>query len=391
MKLRVGVVGYGFRIAGIVSENFPGLDPDIQIVGVVDPNEAKVRERLLEHDRDSVTFYKSLDKMVREANLDGLMIGTRCHQHTKLAINAAQYDIPLFLEKPVAINMRQATSLEKAFSSSKCEVLVSFPLRMSPLCEFAKEKIHDGAIGEPQHVHASNCVPYGTVYWEEDYRDYSITQGLFLQKATHDLDYLSYLMDSPIVRVAAMANFGKVFGGNKPSGLVCSKCKKQDTCLESPKNRRRNGSGGILEDHPCVFSVDCGSLETGTNEDCSSVLMEFASGAHGVYSQVFYSRRDAAARGATLSGYMGTISFDWYRDELTHVRHHHPFSDTCKAGGGAAHFGGDMELARNFVEMMQGKAKSRCPIHVGIQSAYTCLAAKESVSKGKFVAVRQAE
>ena len=72
------------------------------------------------------------------------------------------------------------------------------------------------------------------------------------------------------------------------------------------------------------------------NEDSSSALLEFASGAHGVYTQVFYARRDAATRGATISGYRGTLSFDWYTNELKRVRHHAPFSDTIKAGGGAS-------------------------------------------------------
>ena len=256
----------------------------------------------------------------------------------------------------------------------------------------AHELIRDGAVGTPEHVHAVNYVPYGAIYWEEEYRNFEITQGLFLQKATHDFDYLSYLMGSPIVRAAAMANYGRVFGGDKPAGLTCAECDEQDTCLESPQNRIRNKSvdwGPMLRSHPCVFSVDSGSPETQTNEDCSSALLEFANGTHGLYSQVFFARRDSAARGATVSGYMGTVSFDWYRNELKRFRHHGLYSDTTKAGPGASHFGGDDELARNFLAVVQGKADSRTPIKLGIQSVYTCLAAKESAETGKFVTVRQ--
>jgi len=138
-----------------------------------------------------------------------------------------------------------------------------------------------------------------------------------------------------------------------------------------------------------VYSVDCGSLETGTNEDCSSALVEFASGAHGIYTQVFYARRDAATRGATVSGYMGTVRFDWYTNELLRVRHHTPFSATERAGHGASHFGGDAELAHDFIGLIQGKAVSRTPIEVGLRSIYACLAAKESAETGRFVKVRQ--
>jgi hypothetical protein len=187
-----------------------------------------------------------------------------------------------------------------------------------------------------------------------------------------------------------MWNRQRVFGGKMPAGLTCGKCDRQEHCLESPQNRHRNGSGGTAADHPCTFGVDCGTLETGTNEDCSSALLEFASGAHGVYSQVFFTRRDAGARGATISGYYGTVSFDWYSNTARRVRHHESFTDEVKAGSGASHFGGDAELADDFLALITGKSKrSRTPIETGIQSVYACLAARESAQTGQFVKVRQ--
>ena len=388
--MRLGVVGFGGRTGGLVYGPFREVAPDIQVVGVVDPDEKGVRKRLSEPDSKEAVFYETLEEMVRKAKLDALVIGTRCNLHTPYAIKAAKFDLPLYLEKPVAVSIKQANDLEDAFEKSKCKVVVSFPLRTSPLCAFAKNLIKNGAVGKPVHIMAWNYVTYGTVYWEELYRDYKITGGLFLQKATHDFDYMSYLMDSPIIRVGAMATFQEVFGGKKPSGLVCSKCNETDTCLESPLNRKLNNSGPHENDHHCVYSLDCGTTETGTNEDASSAVVEFASGAHGIYTQVFFSRRDAAARGSTVSGYLGTVEFDWYENSLRHIRHHQPFSDITKAGSGRSHFGGDLELAYDFFNLVKGKGQSRASIWAGIQSVYTCLAARESSLKNHFVKVRQA-
>ena len=387
--IRLGVIGYGRRIHHVIDGGFRRVEPDVRVVAVVDPDQAGVRSRLAECDRQDVVFYESVEAMMRGGRLDAIAIGTRCHLHTPYAVEVAGYDLPLFLEKPVSISMAQAIELERAFEHSRCPVVVSFPLRVSPLCELARQYIRDGAVGTPVHVAAVNYVPYGTCYWERQTRIFEITQGLFMQKATHDFDYLMYLMGEPIVRVAAMGTWRHVFGGDKRAGLTCSQCDEQATCLESPQNRRRNQTTGVHDDHPCVYSVDSGSLETGTNEDCSSALLEFASGAHGVYTQVFYARRDAAARGATVSGYMGTVSFDWYTNQLERVRHHAPFSALERAGEGAGHFGGDMELAYDFVGLIQGAAKSRTPIQTGLQSAFACLAAKASAETGQFVDVRQ--
>ncbi len=150
--------------------------------------------------------------------------------------------------------------------------------------------------------------------------------------------------------------------------------------------RNISGGGG---DHPCVFGEDIGTPETGMNEDSSSALLEFANGAKGVYTQVFFTRQ-SAERGAKVSGYHGTLEFDWYTNQMKYVRHHAPFSDVTKGAEGLGHFGGDDELAANFVDLIQGKAASKTPIQTGVQSAYTCLAAKQSAETGSFVEVRQA-
>lgn len=387
--VRLGVVGHGGRVSSMINYEMRPQDPDLKVVAIVDPDREGARARLPEQDRDGVAFYDTLDEMVRGAELDGLAIGTRCDLHTPYAIEASRYEIPLFLEKPVANSMEQALALEEAFSASACPVVVSFPLRVSPLCVMAHEMIELGAVGAPDHVMATNYVPYGTCYFDAFYRNYSVTQGLFLQKATHDFDYLMYLMDSPIVRIAAMATRGRIFGGDKPAGLVCSDCPEARECLESPENRKFNGAGGTLGDHPCVFGEEIGSPESGMNEDSSSALMEFANGAHGIYTQVFYTRRDAGTRGATVSGYYGTVSFDWYTNELKRVRHHDPFSDTVRAGDVGSHMGGDTQLARDFLGLIAGTRPSRTPIETGLQSVYACLAARDSALTGQFLEVRQ--
>jgi predicted dehydrogenase len=386
--IKLGVIGFGSRISSVINSVLREVDTDIRVVGIVDPNEKDARSRLADCDKD-VVFYKNVKEMISKANPDGVCVGTRCNLHAPYAVELAKYNLPIYLEKPVAVDMKQAISLETAFEKAKCPVVVSFPLRVSPICLMTKKYISEGAVGTPEHILGVNYVNYGTVYFDQMYRNFSVTQGLFLQKATHDFDYMEFLMGKPIVRVAAMWTRGHVFGGKKKAFLKCSECKETLTCLESPQNRKRNLSSGLLDDHYCDFAIDAGDPKKGMNEDSSSALLEFEDGSHGAYTQVFITRRDAAARGATISGYHGTIGFDWYKNEIKWVRHHAPFTDTIKADAGMSHFGGDLELAHDFIGVIKGTAKSRTPIWTGIQSVYACLAAKQSAQTGKFVSVRQ--
>lgn len=360
--IRLGIIGLGQRLAHMLA-CFQTSDPALQVVGVVDPDPAAVLERLPADKRAGIRFFNTLGELLREGRPDALAVGTRCDLHASYAIAAAATRLPLFLEKPVATTLEDARALERAFADAAGEVVVSFPLRVSALAEMTKAKLDAGAVGRLEHILAVNYVPYGNVYFDSWYRDQRITQGLFLQKATHDLDYVAHLVGSPIVRVAAMAQHGRVF---------------RDKSLEP--------AGG---DPTRLYHEHIGTPRSGMNEDASSALLEFANGVQGVYTQIFYTKHHGAARGATLSGKDGTLRFDWYRNELQHHRHAEPVTELTRPPEGLNHFGGDSVLADNFIAVIKGEARSASPISAGLRSVYACLAAKESAATGRFVHVQQ--
>jgi len=198
--MKLGIIGYGLRISGLL-EHFRHKAQDLVVCGIVDRDPEAARLRLPEDIRATTKFFSSMEELFRQSKPDALVIGTRCDSHFALAIEAAGYGVPLFLEKPVAINLDQAIALESAFQKSSSSVLVSFPLRTSALCRRAKQLLDQGAVGPVEHILATNYVSYGSVYFDTKFRDYSVTHGLFLQKATHDFDYLMWLAGASIVRV----------------------------------------------------------------------------------------------------------------------------------------------------------------------------------------------
>ena len=116
--IRLGVIGHGGRISGVIKYNLRAVEPEVRVVGIVDPDEKAAFDRLDERDKKEVAFFKSLHDLVRQAKPDALAIGTRCNLHAPYAIQAAQFDLPLYLEKPVATSMKQATALERAYEKS---------------------------------------------------------------------------------------------------------------------------------------------------------------------------------------------------------------------------------------------------------------------------------
>ncbi len=359
--MKLGIIGLGRRMSGVL-ELLRKFDPELEVTALVDTNPEGARQRLTEKERESVRFYDSVEALVRGASPDALAIGTRCDTHTDFAVAASKFPLPLFLEKPVSNSIEQALRLEAAYERSQSPVVVGFPLRVSTLAQRAGQLLKGGAVGRIEHVLAVNYVSYGNVYFDTWHRDYSVTQGLFLQKATHDFDYLSHLVGAPIVRVAAMHSLGRVY-------------RDKSTLTQKP-------------DPFSYYHEGIGTPESGMNEDASSALLEFANGAQGVYTQVFYSKR-APRRGATFSGHSGLLEFDWYANKITTHHHHAPFDDVSQGSGDDGHFGGDSALAKNFVAVVKEGAASIAPISGGLESVYACLAAKESAESGRFVSVRQ--
>lgn len=378
-KIKLGAIGYGSRVSYMVEsmlENTPGAE----ITAITDIDETGVKKRLAESNicYDNIRFYNNEDEMLDNEILDGIFIGTRCSMHTQLAIKVLGRDIPLFLEKPVSTKIPDLKKLQESASTSKSPVVVSFPLRVTPLVQLAKEIIDSGKIGTVENVLAYCQVPYAAVYYHSWYRDENETNGLFLQKATHDFDYINYILGIKPVCICAMKS-KQIFKGNKPAGLLCKDCDEFETCPESPKQMPTYG-GMMPHDGLCCFAVDTG------NEDSGSAIIRYESGMHVTYSQNFFTRNGGAARGARMSGYKGTIEFDWYTDEINVYMHHTPRVENYKIdSANLSHGGGDDVLVSNFAKLIKDKnAISVAPLESGILSALMCLKAKESAETNTF-------
>jgi len=375
--LKLGVIGCGTRMTGVVKKILAA--GEVTLTCVCDTDIERVKKvNLFEEKFSSVRYYSDAEEMLKNEELDGVCIGTRCSTHTKYALLVAKYNLPMFLEKPVCTTYEDLELL-KTIDFMDNKTVVSFPLRNTTLVNFVKELVDSGKIGNIEHIQAYNNVTYARGYYHKWYRDENETGGLFLQKATHDLDYINHILNGlRPVRLCAMKS-KQIFKGDKPAGLKCADCPDAETCPESPANVYKAGDTRPKGEY-CCFAVDTG------NEDSGSVIIEYESGMHVVYSQDFIVRNGASKRGARLIGYKGTLEFDWYKDTVTVYRHDADVIETHKLGKTeGAHFGGDDALAKNFVKVMAGKADSIAPLSEGINSAALCLAAKRSAEEHIFV------
>jgi predicted dehydrogenase len=316
--------------------------------------------------------------MMDKEELDGIIIGTNCDTHTYFAQKVLERNIPLFLEKPVGIIREDLKTLKECAEKTLAKTVVSFPLRVTQIVQEVKKIVDSGIIGKVEHVQAFNDVPYGFVYFHDWYRNENISHGLFIQKATHDIDVISYLLNEKPIQVCAMKS-KQIFKGNMPAGLRCSECEKWETCMESSYNIEYVRNDTPRSDY-CAFAVDTG------NEDSGSMIVRYESGMHAIYSQNFFARKGAARRGARLYGYKGTVEFNFEADEIKVYDHMSDKVTTIKVNTPPAnHGGGDIILCKNFIQLIQGDVtESVAPLEAGIESALVCLIANESAEGDDF-------
>ena len=374
--LKLGIIGYGFRAFTMLKEILK--TGKVIVSAVCDVNFDSVKKYAEQNGVGAFNYYTDANEMLQKEKLDGVFVGTRCSSHTDLACLVASYGIPLFLEKPVATNRKDVARLKEILYHSD-KTVVSFPLRVTDIVLRVREILESGRIGTLSQVQAYNNVPYGRVYYHDWYRDESETGGLFLQKSTHDFDYINSLLGSLApVSICAMES-KMVFKGDKPAGGVCENCPEKDTCPEGPDRLREIGEDPT--GYRCCFAVDTG------NQDSGSAIVRYENGLHAVYTQNFVARKNAAKRGARLIGYLGTVEFDFPSATITIYDHASATKEVIDLSADmGVHFGGDRRLAESFIGVMQGEP-SPSTLAEGILSVEMCLAAKESTAEQRFVPI----
>ena len=373
---RIGVIGLGERMSGMVKLLIQS--GECVLTAVADPRieEVKREQTAKGTDISKTRFYENAEEMLSSEELDGVLVGTRCSLHTKYACLVISKGLPLYLEKPVSTTREDLSRLEELLVKypERCRcVTVSFPLRFTEQVLRVKEIINSGKIGEIAHVQAWCNVPYAVGYYHKWYRDDKETGGLFLQKATHDVDYIMDICGKNPTLCCAMTS-KKVFKGDHPAGLLCRSCAEKDTCIDYTADK-----GTDYRKHDfCCFGVDTG------NEDSGSAVIMLENGVHISYSQDFISRKSAGRRGARFIGHLGTVEFDWHEGYAVFHNHYGEKEEIKLGGDGIGHFGGDFRLAADFISVLKGK-DSACSLFDGVRSAKLCLCLRESAEKKKFV------
>ena len=193
-KIGVGVVGLG-RIGQLHAEIFNSKIPNAKLVAVSDVVENLVKSA---SEKFNVKGYLSYEEMLRDAEVDAVVICTPTFLHKDMIMLAAEYHKHILCEKPLTVTVKEAEEVLSKISNSNVILQVGYMRRFDYAYQEAKKKINAGDIGRPVAFIGIARDPAPPPGWAADPK---LSGGIFLDMLSHDFDMARWLMNSEIKRV----------------------------------------------------------------------------------------------------------------------------------------------------------------------------------------------
>lgn len=347
-------------------------------------------------------YYRDPAEMFRKEDINTVIIASYCSHHAEAVELCVRHGVNILLEKPIAITEPDVRKVWKLLKDYPKVATVNFSLRGSPVSESARRHIRGGALGRIVSVQFVNNVHYGDVYFRRWMRTRKNVGNLLLQKATHDLDLINYLIGLTPRNIAAFGS-RKVYGGDRPNDLVCADCGEKMTCPMSVYRRKLDAARPIppREAQLCVFAKEIDI------DDNHVLAIQYDGGATASYSQTFNAPFAGGQRGGYFIGTEGILEFKLYGEFEEHpttgayvkgtstIRitrlNDKPGSSLFETHDWAdiGHMGSSEYLAEGFLKLLQG---GESPMNAGIRDGYIsalmCLAAQESIENRKMIELK---
>jgi len=210
--MKVGIVGCG-QIAAV---HIPHIrsQPQVSIVGVTDTSTARARELALRFRIPNV--YSTLEDLLDAQRPDVVHILTPPQTHAALAIEAMEAGCHVLVEKPMAVNLKEAEVMESVAERRGVKLCVDHNHLFDPAFMRAKAMVEEGKIGQLVWVESFEGFDLGNPdnpYVRPGSADHWVHQlpgGIFQNLAPHPA-YLSLaFVESPQRPQAVALKTGRV-------------------------------------------------------------------------------------------------------------------------------------------------------------------------------------
>jgi predicted dehydrogenase len=144
-KINLGIIGLGF-IGKVHLRNCLNLKA-VRVVAVADTSKKALNYAKAFGVKRLFTDYHELLKL---KDLDAVIIALPTHLHAECAISAMEEGNHVFLEKPLARNVKEGQEIVSAANKNGVKFMVGYPLRFVPEFVNLKSQVESGVLGDIQ-------------------------------------------------------------------------------------------------------------------------------------------------------------------------------------------------------------------------------------------------
>src|SRR5690606_6100799 len=198
--LKISLLGFGH--IGRVHRNAIEETEGVELVSIIDIN--------YEDQEFALPIYKTLENFLEEDHeTDLVIIATPNGLHRDHAIRCLKAGKHVLIEKPIALNPKDAKEIIEVAEKCGKRVFSSMQLRFSPPVSYVKQLLENNSLGEIYMVNI-NC------YWNRN-RNYYMTRewhgsnemdgGVLFTQFSHFIDIINYWFDDVKCANASFYNF----------------------------------------------------------------------------------------------------------------------------------------------------------------------------------------
>lgn len=232
--MRIGVVGVG-RIGAAHAEVL-SQHPDVGGLLLADLLPSRAGEVAGRLGCESVETTAA----VLASDIDALVIASATDTHAELILAGARAALPVFCEKPIALDVASTRRIVDAVHEADIQVQIGFQRRFDEGYARARRSLSEGALGELHRVHvvsADQAPPHPSYI--------PTSGGIFRDCHIHDFDILRWVTGREVVEVTAYgsnrgADFFRAGDDVDNSAAVL---RLDDGTLVTLQGSRYNGAG----------------------------------------------------------------------------------------------------------------------------------------------------
>jgi len=196
--LGIGIIGFGEHAQKALVPVLENLR-EVKLVGIAEPNpdrQAQARRRV-----PAAKIFAGYNELFEFPGLDALILCLPTALHAQAAIAAMQKKKHIYLEKPLALNLREARQVIEVWHDTGVVGMIGFNYRFHPLYQSARQQIQSGALGYLIYAHTNFSTRSKAISaWR---RSPASGGGALLDLGSHHFDLMRYLFQQEIVSVFA--------------------------------------------------------------------------------------------------------------------------------------------------------------------------------------------